>query len=93
MIGMMLNGVLGGSTLSTYKALQYAHLVDCHRRAVSSFAIAKLNPKTPVDQLNALEKMVVDLEASLRRHPCSWLGQTTDIRAGPQGLPDSKLAP
>jgi len=89
MIGLMLTVVLGGGSQQTPQAQQYAHLVESHRRASLNFAIAKRDPHTPREQLDALERMVVDLEASLRKHPCSWSSQSSDIHPGSKTCADS----
>jgi len=91
MIGLLLSVVLGGGSQQAPQAQQYAYLVESHRRASLNFAIAKRDPHTPREQLDALERMVVDLEASLRKHPCSWSSQSSDLRSGVRGMTDSNL--
>ena len=91
MIGLMLNVALGGCSQQTPQAQQYAYLVASLRRASLSLAIAKRDPHTLREQLDALERMVIDLEASLRKHQCSWSNQSSDLRSGPRDMTDSNL--
>jgi len=91
MIGLLLSVVLGGGSKQTPQAQQYAHLVESHRKASLSFAIAKRDPHTLRGQLDALERMVVDLETSLRKHPCSWSSQSSGLRSGTRQMTDANL--
>lgn len=66
MIGLVLLIALHDSKLPPIE-VQYCYLENARRKALTALALARIYPHTPCDELAALESMVADYEAGLRK--------------------------
>ena len=66
MIGLVLHIALHDSTPLSIE-VQYCYLENARRKALTALALARRYPHTPPEELAALESMIADYEAGLRK--------------------------